>query len=246
MVIRRFVMKGACLVKTYIVVAFLVLSTSAAALAQTDYCEANFDYDYDVDGTDAFTFKTDFGRSLLKNPCPPDGPSPVRQTGQTMCYDADGSLRDCEGTGEDGEYQKGVAWPNPRFTDNLNGTITDNLTGLIWLKNANCFGVSSWNQALLDCGGLASGSCGLTDGSIPGDWRLSNLDEFLSLVDRSQTSPALPSGNPFTDVQTSIYWSSTTSAASTDSAWYVFLEDGYTDFNDKDTGNYVWPVRGGR
>ena len=36
--------------------------------------------------------------------------------------------------------KKGVAWPNPRFTDNGNGTVTDNLTGLIWLKNANCFG----------------------------------------------------------------------------------------------------------
>jgi hypothetical protein len=32
----------------------------------------------------------------------------------------------------------GVAWPNPRFTDNSDGTVTDNLTGLIWLKNANC------------------------------------------------------------------------------------------------------------
>ncbi|MGA9347827.1 MAG: hypothetical protein WBW48_03355 [Anaerolineae bacterium] len=36
-------------------------------------------------------------------------------------------------TGEDGELLKGVTWPSPRFTDNGNGTVTDNLTGLIWL-----------------------------------------------------------------------------------------------------------------
>ena len=30
--------------------------------------------------------------------------------------------------------------PSPRFTDNNDGTVTDNLTGLVWLKNANLFG----------------------------------------------------------------------------------------------------------
>ena len=32
-------------------------------------CEGNFDGDADQDGTDAFTFKNDFGRSILQNPC---------------------------------------------------------------------------------------------------------------------------------------------------------------------------------
>ena len=32
------------------------------------------------------------------------------------------------------------AWTGVRFTDNGDGTVTDNLTALIWLKNANCFG----------------------------------------------------------------------------------------------------------
>ncbi len=34
------------------------------------FCEGNFDNDPDVDGGDASKFKTDFGRSGLKNPCP--------------------------------------------------------------------------------------------------------------------------------------------------------------------------------
>ena len=67
---------------------------------------------------------------------------------QKSCYDATGTLRNCEGTGEDGESQKGVQIPSPRFTDNGDGTVTDNLTGLMWLQNVSFFGQQSWQQAL--------------------------------------------------------------------------------------------------
>lgn len=50
----------------------------------------------------------------------------VPKTGQTTCYDANGSVIPCAGTGQDGDIQAGVAWPDPRFTDNGNGTVTDN------------------------------------------------------------------------------------------------------------------------
>ena len=101
--------------------------------------------------------------------------APVEKTGQTGCWDASGTSETCAGTGQDGELQKGVSWPDPRFTDNGDGTVTDNLTGLIWLKNANCFGQRTWANALSDCNNLASGSCGLTDGSSAGDWSLPNV-----------------------------------------------------------------------
>ena len=74
-------------------------------------------------------------------------PARVPKTGQTQCYNAS-TIIDCAGTGQDGALQKGVAWPNPRFTDNGNGTVTDNLTGLIWLKNADCLGLRAWDTAL--------------------------------------------------------------------------------------------------
>ncbi len=57
-------------------------------------------------------------------------PAPVAKTGQT---DIDTTV-----PGEDGVLAKGVAWPSPRFTDNGDGTVTDNLTDLIWLRNADC------------------------------------------------------------------------------------------------------------
>lgn len=40
------------------------------------------------------------------------------------------------GTGQDVELQHGVTWPNPRFTYNGDDTVTDNLTGLMWTKDA--------------------------------------------------------------------------------------------------------------
>ena len=71
----------------------------------------------------------------------------VPKTGQTECWDEDGNVIDCEGTGQDGDLQKGRPWPNPRFTDNNDGTVTDTLTGLVWLKNASCGGQKTWINA---------------------------------------------------------------------------------------------------
>ena len=223
-------MKRLILVSAVVVAwCFIVLLSGAPVLAgcypdnNNSRCEGNFDYDCDVDGSDASTFKSDFGRSKLSNPCPSAGPALVPKTGQTTSY----------ATGDDGELKKGVTWPNPRFTDNGDGTVTDNLTGLIWLKNANCFGQISWDQALSNCNGLASGSCGLTDGSSAGDWRLPNRRELFSLVDDERYDPALPSGHPFINVRYSIYWSSTTNASDPFYAWLVIMSDGDVSRSDK-------------
>ena len=127
----------------------------------------------------------------------------VAKTGQTLCYNAAGGTITCAGTGQDGQYQAGIdpvvaptccgttnayntpAWTGVRFTDNGDGTVTDNLTALIWLKNASCYG-SNWASALNFANTLASGSCGLSDGSIAGQWRLPNVNELHSLVDLTQ------------------------------------------------------------
>jgi len=61
--------------------------------------------------------------------------------------------RDPVRQGLDGDIHAGVPIPSPRFTDNLNGTITDNL----WLKNANCFRAQSWANALHAANTLTSG-----------------------------------------------------------------------------------------
>jgi hypothetical protein len=174
-------------------------------------------------------------------------PAPVEKTGQTSCWqDTAGRLIDCEGTGEDGESQRGVAWPNPRFTDNGDGTVTDNMTGLIWLKNANRFKAQIWAEALNECNTLEDDGTELTDGSSAGDWRLPNIRELHSLIDYGNIEPALPSGHPFTGVQASNYWSSTTFRPAPHAAWSVGSNYGYVGgFSKTSVPYYVWPVRGG-
>ena len=165
--------------------------------------------------------------------------APVAKTGQTITYEP----------GDDGNLQKGVAWPNPRFIDNGDGTVTDNLTGLIWLKNANCFSVLDWTLALGAANALKSGECSLTDGSNEGDWRLPNIKELLSLVDFSQYDPALPSGHPFSSVQFGSYHTSTSTAEAFSSTSFVRFLDiitGNVGYAPKSFTYYIWPVRGGQ
>jgi hypothetical protein len=170
--------------------------------------------------------------------------------------------------GDDGDLQMGVSWPNPRFTDNGDGTVTDNLTGLIWLQDANCFeGELRWTDALVrsnalfdgctTCGG-SEGDCGLSDGSVAGDWRLPNRFELESLLDLAFRQPALSNaagtaqwveGDAFSGVQSAeslFYWSSTTVARITDAAWDMNVGDGFVGNAYKTNESLVWPVRGGQ
>jgi hypothetical protein len=160
----------------------------------------------------------------------------VEKSGQTTSY----------ATGDDGDQQKGIAWPDPRFNDNGDGTVTDNLTGLIWLQNANRFGQRSWADALVDCNSLADDGADLTDGSTAGDWRLPNVKELQSLIDYGNDNPALPTDYLFriSNVLSSYYWSSTSNDFDTDYAWYVHMRHGYVTFGNKNYIFYVWPVRG--
>jgi hypothetical protein len=136
--------------------------------------------------------------------------------------------------------------PLTRFTDNGNGTVTDGITGLIWLKVANCTGSPQpWGSALSFANRLANGNCGLADGSTAGQWRLPNRNELQSLVDYTR-SPALPADFPFSGVQSGYYLSSTTYALNPSLAWGVYLVDGRVFALDKASNYYVWPVRGGQ
>ena len=240
----RKVLAGAVIV----MVSLFVMSVSTV-FAQ-DYCNGNFDCDGDVDGTDAAVFKADFGRGGYTNPCPGcPPPAPVPKTGQTTVY----------GSRDDAYWQQalGVETPNPRFTDNLDGTVRDNLTGLIWLKNANCFESRTWDEALSACNDLAHGSCGLTDGSLAGIWRLPNRLELLRLLNLEYFDPALSNtegtgqwseGDIFNNVDNiAIYWSSTTFYFQlvSDDAWTVNVRLGNVPVHSKSDDYYVWCVRGG-
>ena len=142
-----------------------------------------------------------------------------------------------------------------RFADCGNGTVKDTVTGLIWLKNANCFGQKDWAAANIAAAQLANGQCGLTDASAAGSWRLPTKTEWQAIVKTACSNPALPdrvglgcyAANPWaTGVQSWKYWSSTTYANLPSLAWLVSLglPDVYSF--DKTATFYVWPVRGGQ
>lgn len=180
-------------------------------------------------------------------------PTQVPITGQTTSYQ----------TGDDGTLQTGIPVPVERFTDNGNGTVTDNLTGLVWLQNANAFGDDDWSDSLSTVAALEDDGTTLTDGSAAGDWRLPNMKELLSLVDYGKINPALPTGHPFTNVQSPFYfveysstgwegtyneayWTGTTTRGKTDYAWMVNMYYGQSIMTYKEENNYIWPVRGGQ
>lgn len=161
-------------------------------------------------------------------------PAEVWSTGQTTMFES----------GDDGDLQFGAAWPTTRFTKNGDGTVTDDLTGLVWLEDANCFGARTWASALADANSLADGACGLSDGSEAGEWHLPNRVELRSLIDYSRSSPALPAGHPFQSVQNTVYWTST--SYGTSNAYYVAMSTGHMSTISKFNDPYrVWPVRSG-
>ena len=141
------------------------------------------------------------------------------------------------------------------YWDNDDGTVTDNRTQLIWLKNANCFGKMIWENAMQKAANLKSGQCGLSDDSHAGDWRLPTKKEWNVMVDRRYNNPAIPNaagtskweeGDAFSGVQAGYYWSSSAYVNSPTNASIVNLLNGTVNSAYQPSATYVWPVRGGQ
>ena len=143
-------------------------------------------------------------------------------TGQTTCWDSAGIAIDCRGTGQDGDTPDGVAWPAQRFIGNGDGTVTDTLTDLVWLQNADCYGATGWQQALDNAKLVGNDVCGLSDGSIPGEWRLPNRNEMLSIISyQSNDGAAWLNSQGFTGGVHGWYWTSDTYAPEPANKWVV-------------------------
>lgn len=155
--------------------------------------------------------------------------APTPKTGQTLAYQ----------TGDNGYYTNGVVWPNPRFSVQVDpNCVLDNLTGLMWARNANQAGYVSLANAIAFCTNLTWGGYQ--------DWRVPNVRELQSLLDFGQSGLILPAGNPFLGVQPDHYWSSTTTPWDGTVAYIVHLGYGRTIHDYKSNPWVVWPVRGGQ
>jgi len=170
-----------------------------------------------------------------------NAPVSLAASGQTTSY----------APGDDAAHRAGVAWPATRFLENSDGTVTDKLTGLTWLKDASCLPPNEWAAAVTEANQLASGACGLIDGSAAGEWRMPNVWELESLVDESAGNPAVTVGSPFANVN-GIYWTSTSyygGEGGSPQAWAIRMSDGRY-INDGSTNAKtssslaVWAVKG--
>lgn len=134
-------------------------------------------------------------------------------------------------------WSKKITDASKRFEPVLGGeAFLDHETGLVWEKSPDTT-TRDWDSASFFAYNKTVGG---RDG-----WRLPTIEELKSLVDRTQSNPALPSGHLFTDVQ-SIYWSTTTFASNTSFAWGVSFIDGNVFTVLKSDKYFVWCVRGGQ
>jgi len=134
-------------------------------------------------------------------------------TGQTTVY----------ATGDDGTNQKTIA---RGYTDNGDGTITDAVTGLIWQKcsrgqnnDTSCSGTATtadWTTAGTYCSGLSLASK---------NWRLPNVQEFLSIVDMGKASVATINSMVFPNTLSGYYWSSLIAPGGADALYIYFGND---------------------
>ena len=156
----------------------------------------------------------------------------VPKTGQTKSFTP----------GDDGDLQIGLDDPFPRFTDNGDGTVTDNRTHLMWTKDMQEFpDKMNFVDAVAACDNL--------DFADYDDWRLPNVRELLSLIDYGRRSPALPENNLFINVRSDWHWSSTTRVWSdgsfTNHSLVVNIGHGDSGGSGRGYAQCVWAVRGG-
>jgi hypothetical protein len=135
------------------------------------------------------------------------------------------------------------------LNDFNDAAVLDRETGLVWEQSPDT-STRNWFNALVRCYQLEVGVRRGVGGRK--GWRLPTIEELASLVDTSERDPALPAGNPFSNVQQSsrvLYWSATsatTSANDSSGAWGVFFNDGLVFGDFKSSNGFVWCVRGGQ
>lgn len=150
-----------------------------------------------------------------------------------------------------------------RYIDNGDGTVTDTRTGIIWLQDASCLGGYYPPDVFQQVAALNSGECGLTDGSVEGDWRLPTKQQWEAtiadavalgcvpaLTDAAGTGCISDETESIFTYTNSLFWTSTRVGISPD--WYlVSLESGtfYGQTSESCSGICIassWPIRVGQ
>ncbi|MDD2364765.1 MAG: DUF1566 domain-containing protein [Desulfuromonadaceae bacterium] len=117
---------------------------------------------------------------------------------------------------------------------------TDPQSGLQWARNGNIAGKEmNWNDAMRWAENLNYAGYS--------DWRLPTKEELETFAKRGGNRPSeWFNANGFSGVRSGYYWSGSTYANGTDSAWFVSMVSGYVGSNYKSSSYCVWPVRSGQ
>ena len=115
------------------------------------------------------------------------------------------------------------------------GVVRDDFTKLEW-QDTYLSGIkkATWSEALIYCDELTLGE--------KSDWRLPNINELKSIIDRGRYRPAINS--IFINVTSDFYWSSTTVASDSRYARLVNFSGGNDFWYAKTDENVVRCVRG--
>lgn len=160
-----------------------------------------------------------------------------------------------------------------RYVDNANGTVTDNLTGLVWEKKSDNGDVHdkdttmTWSTGAPYNGNGTAFTTFLRDGLNAGagfaganDWRVPTFAELQTILlpepYQCTTSPCVDAAFNTGCVATCTvltcsctqadgYWSATTNAGNPGEAWDVFFTDGPVYSFFKPFSYYTRAVRGG-
>ena len=126
---------------------------------------------------------------------------------------------------------------SPRFSLVLGGAgVKDNQTGLIWEREPD---------RLHDVWGASVSRCLTKDVGGQTGWRAPSIDELKTLIDLSQRDPALPTGHPFFNIKSEIYWTATPHPTDDIVAWQVSFFSGEPVMDQKSGTRRLWCVFGG-
>ncbi len=149
-----------------------------------------------------------------------------RQTGPTC---ADGNWAEWPMPNSPSE----TAAPNlESYTDNGDGTVTDNVTKLMWEQAAST-STYSWTDAMIYC------SSRTTAGN--GDWRVPSMIELASLLDLGRSSPAINTIY-FPSTPPTRFWSSSGNAGIY-AGWFVDFSGGPLQADEADFTTVLYNVR---
>lgn len=115
--------------------------------------------------------------------------------------------------------------------------VQDAKTGLIWERAPDVFH-GTWGEAPAHCAASRTGG--------QRGWRVPTVDELKSLIDAEQHDPSLPSGHPFLNIKSAIYWTSTPSTTDDIIAWHISFLSGEAVTDQKSQTRRVWCVLGTR